>query len=340
MFPSFAATAMFYYEWTKHGPETILLAFAIICLMMGVIFGSLIVWSASGSGDKPTENEESTENSPLPGTDAQARIATLALEKQLQVEQLHIVPTSAAKQTNFEVAEVQEEKPTLDPLTANQLQIALEEVPATNSALSKLFEQLSDTVASAIRKDEEQACPSDRWNEPVKSESRDAIQETRTVEELLTHADVLIAQENYDEALKLYDSVVKLDPNNFDAWFLKAVALRRKHRSQDAIYCVNFALSIKRASVVAMVEKGECLLQLDRADQAIVWFDKALSQDKIAIAPWIGKARGLLKLGETNSAIACYEKVLSLQPDHAEAKIARAELASKLNGQKKPKAVG
>ena len=322
MLPSFVATSMFYYEWTRHEAETILLTFAIVCLMMGVVFGTLIVWSASGADQQAMTNKKNDAEE-LPECNSADLHNT---EPETRSEESVPLPQPASLIVNSLPEQVLE---------------FVDEVPAVNSDLSKLFGQLSDTVAGASHH-EEHSCPSDRWTVPVeKEESVHALtHENRTVEELLNHADVLIAQENYDEAIKLYDHVVRADANNFDAWFLKAVALRKKQRCQDSIYCINFALSIKRTSVVAMVEKGECLLQLDRADQAIIWFDKALSQDKIAIAPWIGKARCLVKMGETNSSMACYDKVLSLQPDHTEAITAREELAKKAAGAKKSKAVG
>lgn len=320
MLPSFAATTMFYYEWTRHESESNLLTFAIVCLVMGVIFGSLIVRSTSNASDKEKHKNTSAKQSASAG-DAQVHEQEPQNSTSASVENAAVHLQNPV--TSAEASSITQAERTAAPVKD-------EEAPVLNSDLSTLFDHFGDTVSGAAHA-ESHSCPSDRWTEPSRAPQAYVaeISDSRTVEELLNHADILIAKENFDEAIKIYDSVTRLDANNFDAWFLKAVALRKKHRCQDAIYCINFALSIKRNSIVAMVEKGECLLQMDRADQAIVWFDKALSQDKIAIAPWIGKARCLTKIGETTSAIACYEKILSLQPDHAEAQSSRAELASK-----------
>jgi hypothetical protein len=353
MWPSFVATSMFYYEWTLHSAETILLIFALVCLVMGVVFGTMIVRSTGGTEEKSKKNKENeSKNSPTETNGPATQTVPVEVHLKVRVEQEHSasteLPASKVELTDqltistspkSEQSEYEPQLATVIPLPEQEVQV-VDEVPAVNSDLSKLFGQLSDIAVAGASHKEEHACPSDRWTVPAKQESVPAAsQDNRTVEQLLNSADALIAQGNYDDAIKLYDHVVKVDANNFDAWFLKAVALRKKQRSQDSIYCINFALSIKRTSVVAMVEKGECLLQLDRADQAIIWFDKALSQDKIAIAPWIGKARCLVKMGEINSAIACYDKVLSLQPDHTEAIAARAELSDKAPGGKKSKAV-
>lgn len=163
----------------------------------------------------------------------------------------------------------------------------------------------------------------------AKVESR-PLPDLKTIDEWFSHAEKLIDQENYDDAIKCYDKVTALDIKNFDAWYLKGIALRRKERPDDALYCINYALGIRAQSIVAQTEKGELLLRLGKASEAIIWFDKSLSQDKIAPRPWLGKGLCLAAMGKHKDAVACYDKVLSLQPTNQEAKEAKQTSAAKM----------
>lgn len=412
MLPSFAATTMFYYEWTRHEEETILLSFAIASLVVGVVFGTLIVGTSQNVVEPKQALPDTTIESAATVSAAiesaatvSAAIESAAIESAAIVSaatEPNILPVpkvapsasesklaadepanqtgdtmtvgalpkrTALRNTSSKMGELLHnsgEPIALGPSTINladltaETQHALEvEVELNNSVekaqvvaarleievarLEKVAARLEVDMSRSEPKPAGNALsqtedPTAVWSNPSalgdelpeKAKTIMPFPEFGTVEDWLNHAEMLMSEHNYDDAIKCFDKVTSVDPNNFDSWFLKSVALRRKGRGDDAIYCINFALTLRRTSVVAMTEKGECLLQLGRPEQAIIWFDKALVQDKIAVKPWIGKAQCLKAIGHIKDAIACLDKILLMQPDNAEIKAERSELAAKI----------
>ncbi len=160
--------------------------------------------------------------------------------------------------------------------------------------------------------------------------SETKLPELKTVEAWLNHAEKMLAEDNFDAAIRCYDQATKIEIKSFDAWYLKAVALRKKSLYEDALYCINYALGIKNQSSDALAEKGECLLELGKAEQALVWFEKSLTFDKVAPKPWLGKGRCLALMKRHKDAVACFDKVLAMQPDNEKAKEAKKISAAKI----------
>jgi tetratricopeptide (TPR) repeat protein len=166
--------------------------------------------------------------------------------------------------------------------------------------------------------------------QPKAKTSETRLPDFKTVGEWLKYADKLMADENYDDAIRCYDQVTKLEIRSFDGWYLKAVALRSKGLSDDALYCINYALGVKNQSAEALTEKAYCLLDLGKSDQALVWFDKALSIDKAAANPWLGKGLCMAAMSRHKDAVACYDKALAIQPDNEDARDAKRTSTAKL----------
>lgn len=149
-------------------------------------------------------------------------------------------------------------------------------------------------------------------------------------EQWLAFADQMYDSENFDVAILCYDKVTNLDANNFDAWYLKGIAFRRKGQNNDALYCLNYCLNLKGNSPVALTEKANCLLELGKVQQALACFDKSLTLDRIEARPWLGKGKCLALLGKHKEAVACFDKALVLQPNNEEAKSAKAESTNQI----------
>lgn len=489
MLPSLAATCMLFYEWTQHQTESILLSFAIISLVAGVVFGTLIIGSTASSHDEqnggsanapaaspqtsaavehPSFNEEPVQPQqqmqaiqstpalpepageqhqepsraspgtltsdhtpapkPTPATRATSKMGELLYKSNEPIalgpstpsyeeeretstadsepgdsqwfESISFDPTESIVRDTIDAVlsnpdgtanytppsdseedmynvkeEFQYKKPALRPPThpmsrppkaapplpsepiplgpgnfdPKEFEVVVEKVDKRVEQAEEMVSRLeaevarAEKVAARLEVDMSKAAPlvtpnkeehhAAKWPQTANDEPQAPMKplpEFSTVEGWLSYSDQMIAEGNFDHAIKCYDKVTKMEPMNFDAWFLKAVALRRKNRCDDAIYCINFALSLRKNSTVALTEKGDCLLQLGRPDQAIVWYDKALMQDKIAVQPWLGKARCLSAMGHLKDAIACYNKILQIQPENEESRNSKMELTAKM----------
>ncbi len=181
-----------------------------------------------------------------------------------------------------------------------------------------------------VAKPKPKAQPQVTYTSAAKKDSGKPLPDLKSIDEWLNHADKLMKDGYYDEALKCYDKVTSTDVKNYEGWFLKGIAMKSKGRFDDAIYCFSYALGINNASANALFEKGDCLLHLGKADQALVWFDKSLQIDKVAPKPWMGKAHCMASMGKHKDAVYCFDKVLAIEPDNNEAKEAKKVSASKM----------
>ena len=217
------------------------------------------------------------------------------------------------------------------------MQARLEEELALNFKSDNKSQTPKDQSSTQPGKAQQQAQSgkgTPQQNKPQKTAkvktSETRLPDLKTVEAWLNHAEKMLAEDNFDAAIRCYDQATKIEIKNFDAWYLKAVALKRKSAFEDALYCINYALGIKNQSSDALAEKGECLLELGKAEQALVWFEKSLSFDKVAPKPWLGKGRCLASMNRHKDAVACFDKVLAMQPDNAKAKEAKKISAAKI----------
>ena len=72
----------------------------------------------------------------------------------------------------------------------------------------------------------------------------------------------------YNEAIVCYDKVVKIDPNNANAWGNKGVALDKLGKYEEAVECYDKALEIDPKYVDAWNNKGNVFYNyLQRYDE-------------------------------------------------------------------------
>lgn len=415
MLPSFAAGAMLVYEWTQIQTETQLLMYAMLCLVIGVVFGSVIVHLTAAAEAKEDVRKEPEGNVAMPSAAPQAieppqisparplaEVSSIPLPPETKGEPNlldfapHLESKAAAagqapdelnapgainmelfadivsagtmpaagpsgngnvttvrsqslatsgsreKVVDEKVEKAQKVVARLEAevakaeIVAAKLETEIARAEPTIAKVESVAEAAnvksgSESVAFAILSE-----PIDPNAEPAPQSdaSQDGVvkplPELQTVAQWLQYAQKMISEHNYDVAIKCYDKVAALDSSNFDSLYLKSIALRKIGHCQDAIYCINFALSLNGKDARALTEKGECLIELSKSESALTWFEKAIASDAAFAKAWLGKARCLASMAKHKEAIQCYEKVLSLEPDNEIAKQAKTESVKKI----------
>jgi tetratricopeptide (TPR) repeat protein len=74
-------------------------------------------------------------------------------------------------------------------------------------------------------------------------------------------ADALAADRRYEEALKLYDMAIDVDPESCEAWTNKANVLKMLGRLREALECAERALDISPSPIAEMLS-GSLLEEL------------------------------------------------------------------------------
>jgi tetratricopeptide (TPR) repeat protein len=100
---------------------------------------------------------------------------------------------------------------------------------------------------------------------------------------LLADGQTLLNAEQPENALKLFEEALYLDPQNADVLVKKGGALERMNRIDDAIACYDRAIELDPSATMAWLQKGGLFNRLARYDEAMQCYEKALqAQDKAA----------------------------------------------------------
>jgi predicted O-linked N-acetylglucosamine transferase (SPINDLY family) len=171
--------------------------------------------------------------------------------------------------------------------------------------------------------------------------------------EITERAIALHKQGALDEAARLYQTVLELDPEHFDARHMLGVvslqqgrvddailmiseALRRRPNSADALCDAGFAyqlvrrydeaiahygraLAIRPDDAHAHHHRGIALRALDRVDEAIAHFERALVLQPNLVEALLDLGNALMSARRYEEAIACYEGVLAVDPSNGDA---------------------
>jgi len=145
----------------------------------------------------------------------------------------------------------------------------------------------------------------------VKAISSQTINSTFVSERIL-EGNLLINKSKYEEAIKLYDQVLKIDPRSVEALNGKGLAFNKLGRYEDAITWFDNSLKIEPNSAQVLNNKGISLANLDRFEEAITMFDKAIKIDPNFVDALYNKGGALAELGKYDEAAIWTNKALEI----------------------------
>ncbi len=80
---------------------------------------------------------------------------------------------------------------------------------------------------------------------------------------------------SHQEALRCYDSALKLSSKNHELWFNKGLALMEIQRYQEAMTCFDRSIKLEPHNPEALNGRGDALTKMGKIDQAVESYDKA-----------------------------------------------------------------
>jgi tetratricopeptide (TPR) repeat protein len=103
-----------------------------------------------------------------------------------------------------------------------------------------------------------------------------------------------------EDALQLYDEILKVNPTHIQALNYKGLALASLGHYEEAIQWYDKVLNIDPANVTALNNKGVALYNLGHYEEAMQWYDKVLNIDPNDRDAKYNKAIALLGLNQSS----------------------------------------
>ena len=138
-----------------------------------------------------------------------------------------------------------------------------------------------------------------------------------------------------DNALNNAEKVLKKQPRNHQALALKATALIRQKKQQEALVIINGILREDPQYTDALSIKSLVYMNNGDFDKALVLIDKAIATDPGNISLHLFKVQLDAKSNNLKGVIEDYEKLVELYPDNVEFKVNLAKIYSKSGDTKK-----
>jgi eukaryotic-like serine/threonine-protein kinase len=141
------------------------------------------------------------------------------------------------------------------------------------------------------------------------------ISNETNVNELLQQGDRLRQEDQYDEAIAIYQQIIETEPTNSNAYWGLCYSLNSIGKAQDGLSACEKALSLNSNYPEAFWSKGAALEQLGDNEGALNAYQKAISLKPNFPEAWNNQGTVLMKLKRYNEAFNAYQKALEINPN-------------------------
>ncbi len=117
----------------------------------------------------------------------------------------------------------------------------------------------------------------------------------------------------YKEALAYYNKALSLDPNNPEAWYLRASVLIDTGKSQEALADCDKAIALDQNYAPAWSKKGLAYYNLEKFEDGLYASTRAASLNGNDVTAWYIKGVCLDELNRSDEAQEAYGKSLELE---------------------------
>jgi tetratricopeptide (TPR) repeat protein len=127
-----------------------------------------------------------------------------------------------------------------------------------------------------------------------------------------------VGKESPTKGLSIINSVIKTNPNDAYAWFIKGCILHDGQRYEDAIDAYNESLRLDPYSATTWNNIGASLSFLKKYNESLQAYDKAIEIYPNHELAWRNKGDSfLVKLRKYDEAIKAYDKAIEINPQDA-----------------------
>ena len=138
-------------------------------------------------------------------------------------------------------------------------------------------------------------------------------------------------QGRFDDAARLYEAALALEPTHFDALHLLGAARIQQGRFDEAIDLIGSALKLRSDSPDALCDIAFASRSVGRFDESIGYYDRALAARPGDMDLLFEKAKALAEAGRHAESIIALNGVIASNPQFVGALLARGNAALALN---------
>jgi len=136
----------------------------------------------------------------------------------------------------------------------------------------------------------------------------------------LTQQGIALHQQgNFPEAQVIYEQVLLIQPNHFDALQLLGVLFAQVKKYPQAVEFLSKALEINPNHAGAYSNRGNALKELSRFDEALASYDQAIGIDPNHAGAYSNRGNALKELSRFDEALASYDQAIKINPNYADA---------------------
>ena len=147
----------------------------------------------------------------------------------------------------------------------------------------------------------------------------------------LTQQGIALHQQgNFPEAQVIYEQVLLMQPNHFDALQLLGVLFAQVKKYPQAVEFLSKALEINPNHAGAYSNRGIALKELKQFDEALASYDQAILIKPDYLDAYSNRGNVLKELSRFDEALASYDQAIKINPDYAEAYYNRGTILQEL----------
>ena len=143
---------------------------------------------------------------------------------------------------------------------------------------------------------------------------------------------VLSAQiKKYSKAVEFLSKALKINPKHAKVCNNYGIALKELKRFDEAIASYDQAIAINPDYIDALSNRGNALQELDRYDEALASYDQAIAIKSDYAEAHFNRGNALQELDRYDEALASYDQAIAIKSDYAEAYSNRGVSLKELN---------
>ena len=133
---------------------------------------------------------------------------------------------------------------------------------------------------------------------------------------LYTLGDIYHTQNNFDEGVKLFEYIIKINPKDSNGYYNLGVLLQKQTKFAKALSCYQKVLEFDEKNINALYNMGNILIDFKEFGNAVQYFERVIQEQPNSDDSLTNLGFLYLELGDFDRAIAYLNKAILINPDN------------------------